>query len=47
MINVRLAVDHLHGKWLFTLLSLVMSLIVSYFWCCPFFPRNVLDDIFD
>ena len=29
--NVRLAGDHLYGKWLFTWLSLVMYLIVSYF----------------
>ena len=31
MFNGRLAGDHLHGKWLFTWLSLVMSLMVSYF----------------
>ena len=32
MFNVRLAGgDHLYGKWLFTWLSLVMSLMVSYF----------------
>ena len=31
MFNVRLADDHLYGKWLFTWLSLVMSLMVSYF----------------
>ena len=35
MFNVRLAGDHLSGKWLFTWLSLVMSLLVSYLWC-PF-----------
>ena len=31
MFNVRLAGDHLYGKWLFTWLSLVMSVTVSYF----------------
>ena len=31
MFNVRLAGGHLYGKWLFTWLSLVMSLMVSYF----------------
>ena len=43
MFNVRLAGDHLHGKWLFTWLSLVMSLMVSYF-VLSFFPRDVLDN---
>ena len=32
--SVRLAGDHLYGKWLFTWLSLVLSLMVSYL-CCP------------
>ena len=31
MFNVRLAGDHLCGKWLFTWLSLVKSLMVCYF----------------
>ena len=31
MFNVRLAGDHLYGKWLLTWLSLVISLIVSCF----------------
>ena len=31
MFNVRLADNHLYGEWLFTWLSLVMSLMVSYF----------------
>ena len=31
MFNVRLAGDHLYGKWLFAWLSLVMSLMMSYF----------------
>ena len=31
MFNVRLAVDQLYGKSLFTWLSLLMSLMVSYF----------------
>ena len=39
MLNVRLAGDYLYGKWLFTWLSLVMSLMVSYcvlsFFPCP------------
>ena len=30
MLNVRLAGDHLYGKLLFTCLSLVMSLMVSF-----------------
>ena len=46
MYNVRLAGDHLYGKWLFTWLSLVMSLMVSYF-VLYFFPRDVFDDIWD
>ena len=46
MMNVRLAGDHLYGKWLFTLLPLVKSLMVSYFvlFLCP---RDVLDEIWD
>ena len=39
MFNDRLAGDHLYGKWLFTWLSLVLSLVVS------FFLRDVLDEI--
>ena len=31
MFSVRLAGDHLYGKWLLTWLSLVMYLMVSYF----------------
>ena len=46
MLNVRLAGDHLYGKWLFTLLSLVMSLMVSYF-VLPFHPQDILDEIWD
>ena len=45
MLNVRLASDHLYGKWLFTWLSLVMSLIA--FFVLSFFPRDVLDEIWD
>ena len=44
MFNVRLAGDHLYGQWLFTLLSLVMSLVVSCF-VLSFFPRDVLNEI--
>ena len=43
MFNARLAGDHLYGAWLFTWLSLVMSLMVSYF-VLSFFPPDVLDE---
>ena len=46
MFNVRLAGDHLYGKPLFTWLSLLMSLMVSYF-VLSFFPRDVLDEIWN
>ena len=46
MLSVRLAGDDLFGKWLFTWLLLLMSLIVSYF-VMFFFPRDVLDEIWD
>ena len=46
MFNVRLASDQLYGKRLFTWLSLVMSLIVSYF-VLSFFPLGVLGEIWD
>ena len=36
MFNVGLVGDDLYGKWLFTWLSLVMSLMVSYFVLFPF-----------
>ena len=39
MFDVRLAGDHLYGNWLFTRLSLVMSLMVSNF-MLSFFPRD-------
>ena len=45
MLIVRLAGDHLYGKKLFTWLSLVMSLMTS-FWAV-FFPLDVLDEIWD
>ena len=38
-----LAGDHLFGKLLFTWLSLVMSMMVSF--VLSFFPRDVLDEI--
>ena len=41
MINVRLAGNHLYGKQLFTWLSLVVSLMAS------FFPLDVFDEIWD
>ena len=43
MFNVRLAGDHLCGKLLFTWLSIVMSMMVSF--CAVIFPRGVLDEI--
>ena len=45
MLNVRLAGDHLYGKLLFTWLSLVTSLMVS-FSAVPF-PRDVFLEILD
>ena len=39
MLNVGIADDHLHGKWQFTWLSLVMSLMVSF---CAVFPTRCL-----
>ena len=38
--NVRLAGDHLYGKLLFTWLSLVMSMMVSF--CAVLFPTRCL-----
>ena len=46
MFNVRLAGDYLYGKLLFTWLSLVMSMIVS-FYVVFFLPRDVLVEILD
>ena len=45
MLNVRLAGEHVNGKWLFTWLSLVMSLmrLLRY----PFSPRDVSNEIWD
>ena len=43
MFNVRLAGDHLNGKLLFTWLSPVLSMMVSF--CAVLFPRDVLDEI--
>ena len=45
MLNVRLAGNHLYGKLLFTWLSLVRSLMVSFL--LSFFPRVVLGEIWD
>ena len=44
MFNGRLAGYHLYGKWLFTWLSLVASLAVSFL-VLSFFTRDVLHDI--
>ena len=46
MFTVRLAGDHLYGKWLFTWLSLVMSLMMSYF-LLSYFTRDVFEAIWD
>ena len=43
LFNVRLAGDHLYEKLLFTWLSPVMSMMVSF--CAVLFPRDVLDKI--
>ena len=40
MLNVRLAGEHLHAKKLFTWLSLLMSLVVSF--CTVRFPTGCL-----
>ena len=40
MLNVRLDDDHLYGKLMFALLSLVMSLMV--FCCASLFPTRCL-----
>ena len=45
MFNVRLAGGHLHGKHLFTWLSLVVSFMASF--VLSFFPLDVLDGIWD
>ena len=45
MLNVRLAGDHLFGKLLFTWLSLVVSMVMSF--GAVLFPRGVLDEIFN
>ena len=43
MLNVRLVGGHLYGKRLFTWLSLVVSLMASFF--AVLFPLDVLDEI--
>ena len=45
MFNVRLAGGHLYGTQLFTLLSLMVSLMASF--VLSFFPLDVLDEIWD
>ena len=45
LLNVRLAGGHLYGKLLFTWLSLVISIMVSF--VLSFFQRDVLDEILD
>ena len=46
MFNVRVAGDHLYGKWLFTWLSLAMSLVVSCF-VLSLFLRDVLGEVWN
>ena len=45
MFNLRLADGHLHGKQLFTWVSLVVSFMASF--VLSFFPLDVLDGIGD
>ena len=45
MFNVRLTGGHLYGKQLFTMLSLMVSLMASF--VLTFFPVDVLDEIWD
>ena len=46
MLNVRVAGDHLNGKWLFTWLSLIMFFMASF--CASLFSqRDVLAEIWD
>ena len=41
MFNVRLAGGHLYGKWQFTWLSLVISLMVGVLFCAVLFPLEI------
>ena len=43
LFNVRLSGEHLYGKLMFTWLSLVMSVMVSF--SAVLFPRDVLEEI--
>ena len=45
MLNVRLAGGHLYWKQVFTWLSLVVFLVMSF--CACLFPLDVLDRIWD
>ena len=45
-VNARLTGDYMYGTLLFTWLSLVMSLMVSYF-VLSSYARDVLDEIWD
>ena len=45
MLIVRLADDYLNGKYIFTWLLLVISLMASF--CAVLFPRGILDEIWD
>ena len=46
MLNVRLAGGHLYGKQLFTW-AVAGGNFDGVFLCCPFFPVDVLDEIWD
>ena len=43
MFNVRLAAGYLYGKWLFTWLSLVTSLMMVSYFVLSFFSQDILD----
>ena len=45
MLSVGLVGDRLFGRWLFSWLSLVMSLMASFL--LSFVPRDGLDEIWD
>ena len=47
MVHVMLAGDHLYGKLLFTWLSLLMALMMTYFVLFFPTPRDVFEEIWD
>ena len=46
MLNVTVAGNHLHGKKA-VLQAVAGDVFDGVFLCCPVFPRDVLDDIWD